>query len=127
MRKLLIGLVLSVVASAASAEWVLVVTTAAGDKSYADPKTKRRTGNTVRIWEIADFAKPMVTDRIPFYSNRIYRQYDCAERTGQSLQITSFVGQMATGAIEGTLNTPGSKSFIAPNTIGEALLDFACK
>ena len=127
MRKLLIGLVLSLVATAASAEWVLAFEAGTGEKFYANPTTKKRTGDTVRIWELQDFSKPAVLDGKPVYSIRLYRQYDCAERTGQSLQTATFAGNMAAGESLGISTQPGTKRFIAPGTAANAMLNFACK
>ncbi len=127
MRKLLIGLVLSVMATAASAEWVLVSETGNRDKIYTDQTTKTRKGNIVRVWHLYDYVKPQVTGTKPYYSDKVYTQFDCAERTTQILQIDSFVGRMATGEIEGISNTPGTKGFVAPGSINEILLNLACK
>jgi hypothetical protein len=126
MRKLLIGLALSVMATAAQAQWVLVAEGKDGDKFYADPTTKRRTGNVVRIWQVSDFLKPSALNGKLIYSQRLYRQYDCVERTSQILQVNSFLGQMASGESLGADNTPDRKIFVPPRSIGEAMLDFVC-
>ncbi len=129
MKRLLFGLVLSVMATAASAQaqWVQVSETGNRDKIYTDPTTKARKGNIVRVWHLYDFVKSQVTGSKPFYSAKVYTQFDCAERTTQILQIDSFVGQMGTGEIEGISNTPGTKGFVAPGSINEILLNLACK
>ncbi len=127
MRKLLIGLALSVMATAAHAEWVLVSTSADGNKTYAESTTKKRTGNMVRMWEILDYAKPTVFKGKAYQSDRDFVQYDCVESTVQNLQLVLFAGKMATGEIVGSENTPGNKSFVAPGTVGNTMLNFACK
>ncbi len=68
MRKLMIGLALSVMATAAQAQWVLVVQSTNGDKLYSDPTTKRRTGNFVRIWQMYEYAKPDAFNGKAYYS-----------------------------------------------------------
>jgi hypothetical protein len=127
MRKFLLGLVLSLVATVASAEWVLLGQSSRGDKIYVDPATKSRNGNIVRMWSLSDYAKPQVSDTKPYSSDRGYFQFDCAERTSQLLRLTSFTGPMLTGEMEGSVNNPGKIIFIAPDTVQEALLNFACK
>ncbi len=127
MRKLLIGLCLSLVATVASAEWVLVTRTADGNKHFADPSTKRRVGTIVRIWEISDYGKPRSAGGDVYLSDRNYWQYDCVERTRQYLQATVFAGKMATGEMVFSFNLPGNKEFVAPNTVAEHLFNFACK
>lgn len=157
MRKLLVGLALSLVATAASAEWAFVQTTI-GIMFYADPTTKNRTRNVVRMWDLKEYGKPQVQDVQPYssvrsyqqaghaipqrdlnfvkpqvqdkntyYSVRSYQQYDCVERTMQSLQMTAFEGSMGTGEALGSDNKLGDKQFIASGTVGEALLNYACK
>jgi hypothetical protein len=127
MKRLLIGLALSVMATAASAEWVFVTHTGTGSSYYADPTTKRRTGKVVRIWEMADFTTPQVSNGVTYYSTRSYMHNDCAERSRQMLQLASFAGKMTTGGVVTSVTQPSSKHFVAPGTIAEALLNFACK
>ena len=127
MKKILMGLVLTVMATAANAEWVLVSEGANGNKTYSDPATKKRTGDVVRMWGITDYAKPEFADGKSFQSTRYYSQNDCAERTSQALQLTAFVGRMGTGERHGGFNTPGNKSYVEPGTVAEKMLNFACK
>ena len=127
MRILLIGLTLSVVATAAQAQWVLVTVGDNGDKFYADPTTKSRSGNVVRIWALQDYLKPDVIFGKLSYSDQVYLRFDCVERTRQILQENAFVGRMGTGESLGSSAKPGNKSFVAPGTAGNTMLNFACK
>jgi hypothetical protein len=127
MRKLLIGLALSVMATAAQAQWMVVGENTVGDKFYVDPTTKTRKGNIVRMWELADYAKPKVLQGKAYYSDRSYEQYDCEERTRQTLQSSVYAGKMATGEVVFSDNKPGNKFFSPPGTSGETILNFACK
>ena len=127
MKKLLIGLALSLVATAASAQWVFVTGNDLGSKFYADPATKRRTGNVVRMWFLYDHAKPSAWNGKVFSSSRTYFQYDCVEKTSQALQSALFSGNMLVGEIVDADNMPRDKSYVAPGTAGKIMLDFACK
>ncbi len=127
MRKLLMGLALSLVVTTASAEWVLVSTTSSGDKTYSDPMTKKRMGNMVRVWEINDYVAAEVFKGKAYQSDRAYVQYDCVESTVQHLQIALFAGKMATGELIESENKPGDKSFVAPGTVANLTLEFACR
>ncbi len=127
MWKFLIGLAFSLAASAAQAQWVLVTVGDNGDKFYVDPTTKSRSGNVVRIWTLQDYQKPEVILGKPSYSDRVYQRFDCAERTNQILQETAFVGRMGTGESLGSSTKPGAKSFVAPGTAANSMLNFACK
>lgn len=69
MRKLLIGLALSVMATAASAEWIQISKSVSGNTYYVDPATKKRKGNIVRMWDFVVFAKPELSlDNKPYSS-----------------------------------------------------------
>jgi hypothetical protein len=127
MQKLLVGLALSLVVTAVSAQWLLVAEGVNGVKHYVDPATKKRTGSVVRIWGITDNGKSLVVGGKAYRSDRNYWQYDCAARTGQYLQATLFTGKMATGEIVASLSNPGNKQFIAPDSVAGDLLNFACK
>jgi hypothetical protein len=98
MRKLLIGLALSVMATVALADWVLIETIN-GDRSYADPLTISRTGNIVRMYRLDDLAKPSFITGQASYSAGYHAQYDCAGRTLQILQMALFSGRMLTGEV----------------------------
>jgi hypothetical protein len=128
MKKLLIGLALSLFGTAASAEWVLVSTANDGEtKFYADPTTKKRTGSVARMWGLQAFSKPEIFSGKTHYSSRIYYQYDCVEGTVQILQLTGFTGQMASGQLLFTANEGAKKLFVEPKSNDSHMLDFACK
>jgi hypothetical protein len=127
MRKLLIGLALSVLASAAQAQWVLVAENDIGTKFYVDPETKRRTANVVRIWTLQDYTKPLPFGDKEALSSRLYSEYDCSERTRHVLQLAALSGRMATGETLLSVNQPNAKEFVAPGTVTDILLNHACK
>ncbi len=127
MKRLLIGLALSLLTAAAHSQWVFVTENENEAKVYADPSTKRRTGSVVRLWELASYGRPNVIEGTAYYSDRAYVQYDCAERTRQILQITGFAGKMASGDQVGSDNQPRRKSFIEPGSVGVSMINYACK
>jgi hypothetical protein len=127
MKRLFTTALLSLTCFVANAEWVLVSEIESELKIYADPATKRRTGNVVRMWSLFDFAKPAAWNGKAYYSSRIYKQYDCVEKTSQTLQSTRFAGKMLLGELVDSDNIPRDKSFVAPDTAGEHMLNFACK
>ena len=107
-------------------EWVLIGT-ASGDKHYADPSTKSRTENVVSMWLLQDYAKPIPINGRASYSSRTYEQYDCAEKTRRPLQVSFFSGQMLAGETLLLFSQTSDKVFIAPDTIDQAMLNFACE
>jgi len=128
MLKLLIGLALSMFAAVASAEWVnIAMIDNGGTKFYAQPTTKKRMGNVVRMWGLQDNSKPSVHNGKTFYSVQTYWQFDCFEDTVQLLQSTAFAGKMATGEIILGDQVPSDKMFARPGSIQSDMLNFACK
>ena len=123
MKRLFTAALLSLVCFAAHAEWVFVAEGAGGNKVYADPATKRRTGHVVRIWELTNYAKSNGKAQ----SDRSYMEIDCAEKTRQTLQVAMFARKMAAGELVGSIDKPIDKRFVAPGSIAEAMLNFACK
>ena len=130
MKRLLTTIVLFLVCCAANAEWRFVSTDDTGDKYYADPATKKRTGNIVRIWTLVDYVKkPLVSHGIAAHSIRGYMQFDCNERSSLLLDMTAFNGNMGKGEIvlSGPMPADRAKEFVAPGTNGNTMLNFACK
>lgn len=113
-------------AATASAQWMLVDEGKNGDKFYADPTTKKRAGNVVRIWEMQDYLKPEIAVGKLSYSTVVYREYDCASKMVQTLQGTEFSGQMATGESLVTHTRSANKSFVPPRTVAYTMLNYAC-
>ena len=126
MKLLLTTFLLSLACFAANAEWVLTSTSDAGT-AYADPTTKKRTGNVVRIWESITYSKPQVIAGLAYQSTRTYKQYDCAEKISQTLQVTTFSGKMMSGEVVMSDAQPYPKEFVAPGSNVAAMLNFACK
>ena len=127
MKRLITLVVLSMICITANAEWVLLARSAEGDNYYADPATKTQTGNVVRMWAMADNAKPLVAGGKTTNSSRLYAQYDCDERSSHILQTTAFSGKMLRGGVVASDPAPAAKEFVAPDTAAETLLNFACK
>ncbi len=126
MRKLLIGLFLSLVAASANAEWVLVAEGNNGDKFYADPKIINREGSTIKLWVLTSYAKPKAGDGKSYQSDSIYQLFDCVYGTVQPQTLTSYVGKMGNGEMVRLINRSGAATAAAPNSSAAFLLKFAC-
>ena len=117
---------LILVAAPASAAWEL-----SGASSnatfYSDPETIRRTGNFVKIWQLADYnvAKKSGDGRSYSSSKNLY-EYDCAEMRVRILSYIDYSGPMGNGTSVGSGEMNGSWSSVAPGTVGERTFRFAC-
>jgi len=122
-----------VVATSTPTAWVSVSINTAGDDFYADPTSKERNGNDVKMWVLRDYVKPKTLPSGKSYqSERVYFEYDCAHKSTQTLKLYGFSGKMASGEVVISLDTPSNvpvtqKTNIIPGTSGEIILNFACK
>ena len=75
MKRLLMGLMLVMTATAASAEWTRV-----GDADefiqYVDVATIRRNGNLVKMWDLKDFKTVQAIAGKSYLSDKGQQEYD---------------------------------------------------
>lgn len=97
---------------------------------YVDPDNMRREGHLVTISALIDW-NWMQGNRSPtrFYSTRVTKQFDCAERLVRTLAATDFYGHMGTGqAIGGGGHTSeGHWVIIEPESLNHGLWEAACE
>ena len=126
MKRLLMGLMLLMTATAASAGWTDV-----GDNDqtiqYVDRETIRRNGNFVKMWDLADFKTVRTVAGDSILSQRSQMEYDCLEERYRRLAFTWFDGQMGNGKVVFTNgNVRDEWSPIAPGSSGKILWKIAC-
>ena len=97
MKKLLLGLMLVMTATAASAEW-----TAADFNDefikYVDFATIRRNGNFVKMWSLSDYKTVQkAADGQSYLSSKVQDEFDCKEEKTRLLAFTWFDGKMGSG------------------------------
>jgi hypothetical protein len=91
--------------------------------SYIDPATLRRDGHMRRVWTLQDLNKRSSFGTMSF---RAYVEYDCSEARRRDLEFSSHNGPMATGEVIQSFSPPGNWRYVAPGTLVEAMLNFAC-
>ena len=131
MKRLLLGLMLIVTATAASAEWTFVSDTG-GDTDdyiqYVDRATIRKRGNLVKMWGLRDFKTVQKSAAGDSYlSSNAQEEYDCKEEKSRILAFTWFAGKMGNGKVVYSNSDTGDKwSPISPGSVGETLWKIAC-
>ena len=128
MKRLLLGLMLLVNATAARAEW-----TAVGEGSefiyFVDTTTIRRNGNFVKMWNLMDYktVKKSVAGK-SYLSSKVQREYaDCKEETTRLLALALYAGKMGTeGVVLWDSEASIKWSPMPPESPGEVLLEIAC-
>ena len=97
--------------------------------AYIDPDTISREGHLVVVSTLVDW-KAMQGGRSPtrFYSTKITKQFDCAERRVRTLAATDFDGHMGTGEVIGGngYSSGGHWVAIEPETSNEGFWEAAC-
>jgi len=97
--------------------------------AYIEPGSIRREGTVVELSALIDW-KAMQGGRSPtrFYSTKITKQFDCAERRVRTLAATDFDGHMGMGEVIGGsgYSSEGHWVAIEPGTLNEGLWEAAC-
>lgn len=129
--KLLIAALLAVFSTNVMAEWTRV----SGDDdstAYADLSTIRKSGDKVKMWEMADFTAAQ-TVKTP--SNMLYLylsmesqyEYDCKEETSRMLTFIWYSKNMGAGeVIYKSGNIHAEFEPVAPGSYGGILFKVAC-
>ena len=125
MKKLLMGLLMLLVSGAAVAEWTIVDV---DDELalFVDRTTIRRNGNFVKMWSLIDYKKAKVFEGTSDLSERSQYEYDCKEERMRRLALTTFSGQMGSGAVTYTNSDTGNWVPVAPGSVAEAHWKIAC-
>jgi len=102
--------------------------------AYADTQSMRRTGPKVKVWLKWVNASPVETSTVfpkkTFLSEKTLAVYHCTDRSSATLQVIRYANADFTGEVVESLNgqdTPSSYRDLAPETIGESILNYACK
>ena len=125
MKRLLMGLMLVMTATAASAEW-----TQSGESDiyiqYVDVATIRSNGNLVKMWDLKDHKTVEKSAGFSYLSDKAQQEYDCKEEKKRVLAFTWFAGKMGGGKVVYSDNDPGKWNPIYPGSNGEILWKIAC-
>lgn len=119
-RTLLLALLLAT--SSAWAGWVLVAQNDDID-FYIDPKTIRKDGNFVRVWEIQDLKQRAKDGEL---SRRMRLEYDCKQERQRALSYSTHSEPMARGKTILSFTPPSEWVEIPPNTSVEFSLKIVC-
>lgn len=125
IRKQAIALSLMLLAtSPAWAEWVEIGSSSGGKTYYIDPATIRKDGNLRKVWALTNYKKRESSGEM---SSRSKREYDCINERYRILSLSTHSGLMAEGEILSIGSyRPWEWDDIAPETIGQAYLEFVC-
>ncbi len=108
---------------AAAANWVYVTKNDSGTIYYYDADNIQRSGNQITAWQKWDHsADQSMKER---EAKRLVR-FDCAARTATQLSSIRYFADGTTKSLQ-LLESEQKTNIIAPETIGETLLEAVCK
>lgn len=99
---------------------------------YVDTQSMRRNGPKVKVWLKWTHAKPAETSSYPkkaYLSEKQLDIYHCEDRTSATVQAIRYAGADAMGeVVESPSISETSAQFrdLAPETIGESILEYVC-
>jgi hypothetical protein len=129
MKKIFISaflLILSFACNSASAEWVWV---AGSDKltAYADPSTKRRKLNIVKIVSLFDYKDGSVlSDGSPFMSVMRETEFNCKDNFQRMTGYSIHSGAMGKGKLVESGNEPQEWKPVSRANMAVQMKKFAC-
>ena len=124
MRKA-IGILLAAFSCNTLAGWVEV---SDSDRfiTFADPATISKSGDTVKMWDLLDYRKVREVEGVRYLSQKSESEYDCKKARTRPLVMFLHVGMMGSGNTVFTSDTPDEWQQVAPGSVNEALLKYAC-
>ena len=119
-------LLLAIVSSSATAEWVPVGSNET-DTLYIDPSTIRSADNKAKMWALNDYTSTQrLDDREPFMSEKTEYEYDCNGEQTRLLYFTSHSANMAEGEVVDFNVVPGEWTRVLPGSGLAILWKIAC-
>jgi hypothetical protein len=126
MRKAIVMVILAIISRSAVAEWKVIGTTETYT-IYADSGTIRKTGNTVKMWDLFDYKAIQVRSKKGSYmSLKRQQEYDCKEERSRTLATIYHSGRMAEGKIVDTDFESDNSIPVPPGTANGVLMELAC-
>ncbi|MEE9223111.1 MAG: surface-adhesin E family protein [Nitrosomonadaceae bacterium] len=132
MHKAILIMLLVVVSSSAMADWVYVSehTDNSGFSPsyavYADPDTIRKLGNKLKVWDLSDNKTAEIFLGKKSMSTSSQKEYNCEEEKMRLLHETAYSKNMGRGEVIKTVNNITEWMPLAPYSIGNDLLKYAC-
>jgi hypothetical protein len=125
MHRAFLAILLAVVSSTSSADWIMTSESEAGT-TYVDPATLRKAGVKATMWELTDYK--IVPDRVnPYQSVKRHYEFDCEEMALRTLSISTYSGKMGNGEIVLAISDPAKWFQVVPGSAGEIMWAIACR
>ncbi len=123
MHKIILILWLAVTSNSVQAAWNKVTVNEEAT-IYADTSNMSKNGNTVKMWDVADFKKKTADSN--YLSLKSQQEYDCKAKQRRTLAYSTFSGNMASGKVVNSSNFARPWSPVHAGSIVAALWAAAC-
>jgi hypothetical protein len=128
MTRLFLITLLVLSSGPAYAEWMPIGGDAQeGTTIYVDLSTVRRNGDLVKVWYMLDYETVRTVLQFSYLSRKSQAQIDCAEERIRNLAATLFSGNKGNGKLVHTDSDEGEWAPVAPESVGEVLLNLVCR
>jgi hypothetical protein len=94
--------------------------------TFADPATISKSGDTVKMWDLLDYRQTREVEGVRYLSQRSESEYDCKRARTRPLVLFLHVGMMGSGDTVFTSETPDPWQRVAPGTVNDVLMKYAC-
>ena len=125
MRKAVFTMLIAVVSSSASAEW-LESCQSERFTCYIDSDTILKAGKRVKVWELFDYKTTQDITPAPYISMKVQDEFDCEESHRRALYTSFHSGNMGEGNTVLTDSDPGKWKPVPPDSAVELLWKIAC-
>lgn len=128
MLRFVLALVLATSSACAMADWVKVTESMQGKVAhYVDPATISKTGDQVKVSTLTDYQEAQVLSGTQqFLSIRMLDQFNCADKTGQHMNLTALAENMGAGKTVAAETRPADVRKVAADTADDDMLQFVC-
>lgn len=121
-----VGVVLAVISTSASAEWMLIDSTNSGSKMYIDPDRVEKSGERVRAWVKID-AKNDAS--VKYRESKILYSFICTSKKSRVLAYSdydSYGKTISSRTYPDFTYSDSGYDYLIPDSIGEEVMQFAC-
>ena len=127
MKKMMMAAALTTLSASAIAEWSQIAS-GDGQDIYVDRSTIRRSGKTVKMWNLLDLWAPKYKGTgDPYASSKGQVEYDCKNELARLLYFSNHSGQMGGGQTVDDRTIPNASwEPIPPESIVEGFWKIAC-
>ena len=107
-------------------EWIKVIESDSS-VTFIEPSTIKRTGKTIRSWELFNFNSPQPLGNKRFSSIKGYTETDCSEEKRRDLSSIYYSGSMGDGEVVFKYDSPGEWKYFPPDSVASSMIKLVCK